>query len=263
MKNGFVIRRCVLQGIQVVEACSAQHFARHTHDAYGIGMIVRGAQRSWSGRGIVEAGRGQLITCNPGEVHDGAPIGDARTWKMLYLGPKVVETVVADIRDGRGGELEFVEPVIQRQRDARAFESAYRALTESISDSCAQERLILLLAGLLRQVRAPTRGAPAGLHRVKARIDDDPLSSCDLADLADEAGLSRFQVIRGFARLTGLTPHAYVVQRRLELARMMLATGTAPADAAAACGFSDQSHLHRTFVRRFGVTPGAFALAVS
>jgi AraC-like DNA-binding protein len=47
-----------------------------------------------------------------------------------------------------------------------------------------------------------------------------------LSDLARSCGLSRFQVLRGFARSTGLTPHAYLVQRRIQLARRLIAGGT-------------------------------------
>jgi quercetin dioxygenase-like cupin family protein len=77
-RGSFAMRPCAFQDVQAVEARSRHAFPRHTHDSYGIGLIVRGAQRSWSGRGTVEAGRGNIITCNPGEVHDGVPIGDTR-----------------------------------------------------------------------------------------------------------------------------------------------------------------------------------------
>ena len=83
-----------------------------------------------------------------------------------------------------------------------------------------------------------------------------------LAALAAEAGLSRFQFLRGFARDTGLPPHAYLIQRRLSLARHLIAQGTALADAAAGAGFADQSHMTRAFVRAFGVTPAQYAGAV-
>lgn len=62
----------------------------------------------------MEAGRGNLITCNPGEVHDGVPIGGTRAWKMLYLPPTIVATIVADIRDGASADFEFTDPVIDR-----------------------------------------------------------------------------------------------------------------------------------------------------
>jgi AraC-like DNA-binding protein len=82
-----------------------------------------------------------------------------------------------------------------------------------------------------------------------------------LLDLARETGLSRFQVLRGFVRVTGLTPHAYQVQRRVALARGLIARGRPLAEVAATCGFADQSHMTRQFVRIYGVSPGMVATA--
>jgi AraC-like DNA-binding protein len=261
-RGSFAMRPCALQDVQAVEARSRHAFPRHTHDSYGIGLIVRGAQRSWSGRGTVEAARGNIITCNPGEVHDGAPIGDTREWTMLYLAPPLVGAIVADIREGATGDFEFADPVIRNHAQVRAFEGAYDALTARYTDPVrAEERLILLLAGLLRD-RCSSALVPPELARAKARIDDDPAAAMTLAELAREAGMSRFQVVRGFAKFIGLTPHAYIVQRRLDAARAMIAAGAALAIVAADCGFADQSHFNRTFIARYGVTPGAYAEAV-
>ena len=262
MESGsFVMRRCVIGRVQAVEARSCHVFPRHSHDSYGIGLIVNGAQRSWSGRGAVEAKRGNIITCNPGEVHDGRPVGDYREWKIVYLAPSLVGAVVADIRDGGSADFEFINPVIDRPSQAQVFEAAYRALTGQSPDAgYLQERLILLLAGLLRPAPPSSALTPPGLARAKARIDEDPAAPTTLAELAREAGMSRFQVVRGFARLTGLTPHAYIVQRRLEAARVMIAAGGTLVEAAT--GFADQSHFSRTFIRRYGVTPGAYAKAM-
>lgn len=259
----FTMRPCAFRDVQAVEARSRHAFPRHTHEGYGIGLIVSGAHRSWSGRGMVEAGRGNIITCNPGEVHDGVPIGDTRAWKILYLAPQVVGAVVADIREGAAAHFEFADPVIEKHSQVQAFEAAYDAMTGRCADSGrAQERLILLLAGLLHDKPPSSALLPPELARAKARIDDDPAAPITLAELAYEAGLSRFQVVRGFAKLTGLTPHAYIVQRRLVAARAMIAAGDALASAAAACGFADQSHFNRMFVQRYGVTPGAYAEAM-
>jgi AraC-like DNA-binding protein len=212
---------------------------------------------------MVEAGPGDLITCNPGEVHDGAPIGDTRGWKIIYLAPRLVADIVADIRDGTSTDFEFVDPVIPGRVQAPVFEAVYDALTGRRADvHQAQERLVLLLAGLLEHRRRLFVLGAQDLARAKARIDDDPTIPITLAELAREAGLSRFQMLRGFAKLTGLTPHAYIVQRRLDVARTMIARGHTLASAATACGFADQSHLSRAFARRYGVTPGAYADAM-
>jgi AraC-like DNA-binding protein len=261
-RGSFVMRPCACRDVEAVEARSRHAFPRHTHDSYGIGLIVRGAQRSWSGRGTVEAGPGNIITCNPGEVHDGMPIGATREWKMLYLAPSLVGTIVSDIREGARAGLEFPNPVIDTHTQAQVFEAAYGALTGQYADAGrAHERLILLLAGLLHPKRPSSTLVPPGLARAKARIDDDPTAPIALADLAREAGVSCFQIVRGFAKLTGLTPHAYIVQRRLETARAMLAAGATLANAAVDCGFADQSHFSRAFVGRYGMTPGIYAEA--
>ena len=212
---------------------------------------------------MVVAKRGDLITCNPGEVHDGMPIGDSREWKMLYLPPSLVAAFTGDIREGRYAEFEFHNPVIEGRAHAAAFAAAYDALTGRLGEIVrAQERLLLLLTGLLRPKPPPSRGVPPALARAKTLIDDDPAAPITLAELAREAGVSRFQVVRGFAKLTGLTPHAYIVQRRLDTARAMITAGTTLATVAVDCGFADQSHFNRAFVARYGLTPGAFAAAV-
>ncbi|RBL81762.1 AraC family transcriptional regulator, partial [Streptomyces cavourensis] len=106
-------------------------------------------------------------------------------------------------------------------------------------------------------------GAPAAIRHAIGLINDAPAAALSLADLAHASGLSRFQVLRAFSRATGMTPHAYQLQRRLLLARSLLRQGTALAEAAAAAGFADQSHMTRLFARAYGVSPGRYAQAVA
>ena len=97
----------------------------------------------------------------------------------------------------------------------------------------------------------------------RRRLDEAPEVLTTLAELAVLSGVSRFQLLRGFARETGVTPHAYLLQRRVRLARQLLATGHAPADAALEAGFADQSHMTRAFRRQFGITPARYRAALA
>ena len=84
-------------GIHATRIDSARHYPRHSHATYGFGVIERGAQRSASGRGQVDAHAGDVITNNPGEVHDGKPIGDGgRLWRMLHLEPAMFAATLGD-----------------------------------------------------------------------------------------------------------------------------------------------------------------------
>lgn len=80
----------------------------------------------------------------------------------------------------------------------------------------------------------------------------------NIARLAAQAGLSREAFTRKFTRQFGIAPHAHNVVARLNDARRQLKLGTPPADVAVACGFFDQTHLGRHFLRVFGTTPGAY-----
>src|SRR4029078_11564870 len=82
------VYRPPIRGIVAMELVSNHSFPRHTHDEYGIGVMLSGAQRSWSGIGLVDAFPGDGIRVNPGELHDGHPVVRAvRCWRIIYFDP--------------------------------------------------------------------------------------------------------------------------------------------------------------------------------
>ncbi|WP_208513601.1 AraC family transcriptional regulator [Variovorax paradoxus] len=233
------IRGSALPGLQTIAAESARSFPRHMHDVYGIGVIDRGGQRSASGRGAVEAVRGD----------------EARAWRMLHLAP----ALLADAAPG----LELTRPVLNDPALRHGVERLFAGVAEG-ADALALEQGVLELLrdapGALAPEPVP-RIASVALERARARIADDCVIAPTLAELAHEAGLSRWQLLRGFAAAFGLPPHAWLQQCRLSRARRLIAQGRALADAAAGAGFADQSHMTRAFVRFLGFTPGAYAAA--
>lgn len=259
----FRVRKCAKPGVHTVEARSTRSFPRHTHDQFGIGVIRAGAQRSMSGRGIVEAGPGMVITVNPGEVHDGMPIGDAgRSWAMLYFDPAVLQDV-ADGLERTHGAFEFHRPVVESGDLAGRVNRLFAAMTDGDGDGLEAEELALMLVEWLLPSAKPDAGhgvSPVG--HAKRLIDDAPAEPISLAILAGLSGVSRFQFLRSFARTTGLTPHAYMLQKRVDLARRLIAKGMPLAETSAESGFFDQSHMTRNFTRILGITPGAYAAAM-
>lgn len=104
--------------------------------------------------------------------------------------------------------------------------------------------------------------APRRLRHVAEFIDSHLAESLPLDVLSGLAGLSPFHFARAFKQSTGTTPHRYVLDRRLERARDLLATGNLTvAETAYACGFADHAHLSRVFRQHFGVAPSAVAAA--
>ncbi len=90
-------------------------------------------------------------------------------------------------------------------------------------------------------------------------LEENAAAPVGLEDAARRAGLSPFHFLRVFKRVTGVTPHQYLVRRRLARAATLLAEGTLPVtEVALESGFADLSNFVRTFGRAAGVSPKRF-----
>jgi len=100
---------------------------------------------------------------------------------------------------------------------------------------------------------------PAAMSRVHAYIEAHLSDSIELVQLSAVAGMSVFHFARQFKQSAGISPHHYLVGRRIERAKKLLAdTDLSLSEIAFATGFSDQSHLTRHFRQMIGVPPGQF-----
>ena len=254
-----------MSGIEAVALASDRSFPRHAHDQFGIGVLRSGAHRSWSGIGPVQAVAGEVITVNPGEMHDGSPVqGRVRAWRMLYLDPGLVAGLLAEeVHDA----MEIARPALRDPVLADRFTRLFVGIIASPPDRFGVEQATLeTLAHLFaRHGSRPVlvNGPSPPVARTLQRLNEAPEVPVTLAELAASSGLSRFQLLRGFAKAVGTTPHAYLLQRRVGLAQRLLAKGRRPAEVAVEVGFADQSHLTRAFSRQLGITPARYRAAVA
>jgi len=260
------------KGVHGTAMDSARHYGRHWHSTYGVGLLDHGAQSSASGRGKVDAYAGDLITTNPGEVHDGRPLGGpSRRWRMVYFDAAVMAGMRGDGVAGNG--VEFTRPVL---RDARLCDAlrclfvrldawqAIHAGHAAGADTLACDESLAEVCGLLLEAHStalPVHEAGGDVRQLRERLADDLLDAPSLDELAAMAGLSKYQALRRFVKAYGMPPHAWLLLQRAERARGLVRRGASLADAAAASGFADQSHMTRIFARHFGFTPGAWQRA--
>ena len=98
--------------------------------------------------------------------------------------------------------------------------------------------------------------SPHALRRAIERLRSDSDADVSLAALASDAGLSRFHFCRAFKESTGLSPHAWLRQHRLEQAMNMLRdTDASIVSVAAALGYASQTAFAAAFRRLTGETP--------
>jgi AraC-like DNA-binding protein len=99
--------------------------------------------------------------------------------------------------------------------------------------------------------------APWQLRRAYEFIDGNLGSDPSISDVADQCGLSSSHFSRAFKRETGLSPHQWLIKRRVERTKELLREPNLQlAEIAQICGFVDQSHFARVFLKIEGCSPG-------
>ncbi|MGH7124849.1 MAG: AraC family transcriptional regulator [Stellaceae bacterium] len=230
----------------------------HRHECYAVGITDWGVQ-SFRYRGAERASlRGQVIVIHPDEPHDGhagRPSGFA--YRMLYLDPALVQRAL-----GGAGTPPFVPEVVAADAETASILTEAFAEFPAPLEPLAWDGIVARLAEALarrgenRRSRTPGSRARTRVEAARAFLAAECHRPITSADLETVTGLDRFTLARAFRAVLGTSPHRYLVGRRLDYARALVMSGAGLADAAAAAGFVDQSHLTRQFKSRYGVTPG-------
>lgn len=240
-------------------------FARHTHEGFAIGVIERGTE-TFNYRGSRHrAGKGQIILINPAEVHDGHG-ADKEGWafSIFYADSSILHRAAMELAEKNVPLPTFKNAVVQDSKIAVKLLHLHRTLERSASKLERETLLLTTFAELIvRQAGDapsihPIGQEPRAVSRVKSYIEENYTDNVSLAELSAFANLSQFHLIRVFKKHTGLPPHAYLEQIRINRAKELLLTGTTIIDAAYELGFVDQSHLTKTFKRYAGTTPGQY-----
>jgi AraC-like DNA-binding protein len=118
--------------------------------------------------------------------------------------------------------------------------------------------------GMISKPRSSRGGlATWQLKRVHEILMHNLHGDVSLGELANDCGISTSHFARAFRQSTGLAPHRWLLQRRVDKAKDLLSDGRMSlADIALTCGFGDQSHFTRVFTRLVGISPGAWRRAL-
>ena len=217
-------------------------------------------------RGVEErVEAGDLLFTPAGEMHHNwVQEGAGVSFRSVYIPLPVLRAAARQVL-GRGAPApDFLETRSRHVDLIRSYLRMHRAMEYSATRLRREGLLIEFLRRLVTEGpgrhrdERPIGGERRAIRRAREYIHAHQSESIALADLSRVAALSPFHLHRVFARETGLPPHGYLIQVRINRARELLRRGLAPADVALLTGFADQSHLTRHFRRRVGVTPGRF-----
>jgi AraC-like DNA-binding protein len=205
---------------------------------------------------------GTVLLFNPGEVHAPGPAhSDGWIFRIFFFEEDVFRARSIDVaRD----VLRFSKPFVEDRRLANSLLRLHCKLeTHGIALDIESSILEVFTQLALKHTCLPTHIHRSGVEkakikRVKEHLDVYYRRDITIGELAAIAQFSPYHMLRTFRSSVGLTPHAYLIQIRIEEGKRLLRKGNSISDVSACTGFVDQSHFTRHFKRIMGVTPGQY-----
>lgn len=241
-------------------------FAPHFHEGHAVGVIENGAD-IFDYRGAERiAAAGEIMLLNPAEVHTGRAADKESGWifRIMYISPEMLKRVREEIT-GKTSDIPFFsKTVVRDDSTAQRIIQLHRTLESSVS-ALERESLFLLAMMQLMTRHADSKinsrkigNEPTAIARVREYLRANACKNITLEELAQIAFLSPSHLLRLFHEKTGLPPHAYQTQIRIEQAKRLLRGDQTIAQTALTVGFFDQAHFSHQFKRYVGITPGQF-----
>ena len=244
--------------------CSASPHDRpfiEQHRSFSISYVRRGSFGCVTRGRSFELVAGSFLLGRPGDeylcTHDHHPHGDECL--SFHFDAALLDALGLPAQVWRSGALPPVAELGVLAERAQAAAEGRSDLDLVEAGTLLAARFLHLVTGTpLRPLRVSARDRRRAV-RVALWLDAHAHEPLDLAQVARQSGVSAFHFLRLFARVTGVTPHQYLVRARLRRAAKLLLQGTLPVGAIAyEVGFGDLSNFVRTFRRAAGQAPRDF-----
>ncbi|WP_164021611.1 AraC family transcriptional regulator [Pyxidicoccus trucidator] len=239
-------------------------YARHFHETFSIGVITGGRSTYLNQAARMPVGAGAVVVMNPGDVHACNPIHDQPwSYRMLHVDTRWLASLQHELGlNENQGYHPFACTLTTEPGLYAAFNRFYDVLTapgsESLQKHSAAVTFFAQTQQFLNPSASPLRQVNFRIERAADFISDNCTRPLKLDDICRAAELSASYLIRAFKKRFGMTPHAYLVNRRVQFARAQLKRGRRIADVAHEAGFADQAHLQRAFKQLLAATPGQY-----
>lgn len=248
-----------LDGVQeVLHARMAGHaYPMHAHASWTLLIVDDGAVRYDLDK-HERGASGDLVTLLPPQVpHNGASARPGGFYKrVLYLAPdQLPDGLIGATVDNSA----FTDPSLRRR-----IAALHRAVRQPGEDLEAQSHLADIterLRAWLGRPTLPERLDRTPAYRLRDLLEEHLVSGLSLDEASRILHFHPAYLVRSFSREFGMSPHRYLVSRRVDLARRLILTGEPLRSVAPGSGFYDQPHLVRHFKRILGVSPKAFVPA--
>ena len=238
---------------------STAPFKPHMHRTLSIGAVGKGKVLYNVNGKITALEPGSLAIMNPETLHTCNPAtGEGRSYYMLFLAADWCCMVQQSMWE--------IDSFVEMDRIRIDSDPLYKQYCETMDHLIDEkihlqqkEQMLYDLVGKIFRIACKPQAIETkpieSIDKLRELLSSDLWKDLPINSLAKELDANPYTLIRSFKASTGITPHAYRMNCRIEQAKTLLRQGKDITETALECGFFDQSHFHRHFKAMTTVTP--------
>lgn len=242
---------------------NTKHYKEHIHETFSMGINLKEKSIYTNKNEKYELDFGMLALVNPNELHSCNPIlKTPNLYYMMFLDEKWCHSIQKSICDECDSFKAFPKAILYDEKLYYEFKSLCETIFSDISSFEKENELINFFTKLFKPYleESTSKIEDPIFDKILEFLKENYQENISLEELSQKFKLNSFYIIRLFKSKINMTPHAYLLNIKINKAKKLLKEGYSIVDTALECGFTDQSHFHRNFSKIVATTPKEYQL---
>lgn len=242
---------------------SNMHYKKHFHDTFSLGVNKKGASIYHNKGNSYELKENMLSIINPNVVHSCNSTKDVlNVYYMMYLNTnwcKEIQNIIDDKVE------EFVNIPVDIIEDENIYNEYINLCEFVFSDNHILDKEDAIIDFFIKFFslflnKNENILVDKKFEEIISHLEKNYKENISIDELSKIFELNPFYIIRLFKSKINLTPHAYLLNLKINKAKELLKKDYSIVDTALECGFFDQSHFHKNFLKIVACTPNEYKL---
>ena len=237
---------------------NTKHYKEHLHDTFSIGINIEGKSIYTNKTNKYDFDKGMIAIVNANTIHSCNPILETpNLYYMMYLDENWCYGIQKSICDEFDSFKSFPKDIILDIKLYDEFKTLCENIFTNLSYIEKEDELIVFFTKLFSKYTEASimKIEDKSFDKITRFLNENYKENISLDELSSKFDLNPFYIIRLFKSNINMTPHAYLLNIKINRAKELLKKGFSIVDTALECGFSDQSHFHRNFLKIVASTP--------